>query len=72
MSRAPQTWFVQRSAPVRADAEGLFVPADDVPDAAIGDIVVVQGHAGGESRTGTIVETSEHDRQRFFRLELEQ
>jgi hypothetical protein len=27
---------------------------------------------GGEPRTGTIVETSEHDRQRFFRLELEQ
>ena len=71
MNRPPQTWHLERTAPVRADAEGLFVPASDLPDATVGDIVVVKGHEGGEERTATIAETTDHDRERFFRLELD-
>jgi transcription elongation GreA/GreB family factor len=56
---------------VRADAEGLFVPASDLPDAELGDVVVVRGHEGGEERTGTIVATDERDAERFFRLSLD-
>ena len=65
-----QTWHLERTAPVRADAEGLFVPASDLPDATIGDTVVVTGEEGGEVRAGTIVEERDRERQRFFRLEL--
>ena len=56
---------------MRADAEGLFVPARDLPDADVGDIVVVTGHEGGDERTGTIVATDERDAERFFRLSLD-
>jgi hypothetical protein len=70
VSRSPQTWHLERTAPVRADAEGLFVPASDLPHATVGDLVVVKGHDGGEERTGTIAGTSDRDRERFFRLEF--
>ena len=70
MDRSPQTWHLERTAPVRADADGLFVPLADLPDAALGDSVVIRGHDGGEERTGTIAETTEHDGQPFFRLDL--
>ena len=70
MNRSPQTWHLERSEPVRADAEGLFVPASDLPDATIGDIVVMKGDEGGEERTGTIVDTRDRNVQRFYRLEL--
>ena len=70
MDRSPHTWHLERSAPVRADAEGLFVPASDLPDATLGDTVVMKGSEGGEQRTGTIVEERDRERQRFFRLEL--
>ena len=56
---------------MRADAEGLFVPASDLPGANVGDIVIVTGHEGGEERTGTIVATDERDAERFFRLSLD-
>ena len=70
MDRSPQTWHLERSAPVRADAEGLFVPASDLPDAVVGDIVVVTGDEGGEARTGTIAETRHRQRQRYIRLDF--
>ena len=56
---------------MRADAEGLFVPASDLPDATVGDVVVVTGHDGGEERTATIAETRDHGREHFFRLDLQ-
>ncbi len=46
------------------------MPASDLPDATVGDIVVMKGDDGGEERTGTIVETRDRNVQRFFRLEL--
>jgi hypothetical protein len=55
---------------VRADAEGLFLPASDLPEADIGDVVVVKGHEDGQVRAGTIADTSALDDEAFFRLEL--
>jgi hypothetical protein len=70
MERPQQRWTLERTAPVRADAEGLFVPATDLPQADVGDQVVVEGHEGGEQRTGTIAETVDRDGEVFFRLDL--
>ncbi|MBK5330822.1 MAG: hypothetical protein JJD93_02560 [Ilumatobacteraceae bacterium] len=70
MNQSPQTWQWQEHAPVRADAEGMFVPCSALPDAGVGDIVVVNGDAGGEQRTGTITALSEGDDETFFRVAL--
>lgn len=66
----PQTWELERASPVRADAESIFVPAADLPEAALGDTVVVTSHEGGETRTATIIDTSQRHGAPFFRLEL--
>jgi hypothetical protein len=66
---SPQTWYLERTSPVRADAEGLFIPAADLPDATIGDVVIVRGNEG-DARAGTIADTTEADDEPFFRLEL--
>ena len=71
MDRPQQTWRLERSAPVRADAEGLFVPAADLPRAGVGDSVVVEGHEGGAQRIGTIAEIVDRDGDVFFRVELQ-
>jgi hypothetical protein len=55
---------------VRAGAESMFVPAAGLPEAALGDTVVVSSDAGGERRTGTVVETSERDGEPFLRVEF--
>ena len=69
--RTPRTWQVDRSSPVRADADSMFVPASDLPpEAGLGDMVVLSSDAGDEQRTGTIVDTGERDGERFFRVEL--
>ncbi len=68
--RPPRTWHLDRSAPVRADAESIFVPAADLPEAALGDTVIVTSDAGGEQRTGTIIDTSARGGELFYRLEL--
>lgn len=68
----PRRWELQRSAPVRADAEGLFVPFEDLPEAAIGDRVALSDDAGGVDRSGTIVAASEHDGAKFHRIELDE
>jgi hypothetical protein len=71
MTGQQRIWHLERSAPVRADAEGLFVPAAHLAGAQIGDGVVVEGHDGGEQRTGVIAETIDRDGQAFFRLDLQ-
>lgn len=71
MNRAPQTWQWECPAPVRADAVSMFVPCSALPDAGVGDIIVVKGGAGSEERTGTITAMSEGDDETFFRLALE-
>jgi hypothetical protein len=67
----PRTWQLERTAPVRADADGIFVPTDDLPGAAIGDTVVATGHDGGESRSGEIAHETEYDGRRWFRLDFD-
>jgi hypothetical protein len=72
MNEPPRTWQWKCLAPVRADAESMFVPCSAVPDAAVGDFIVVRDESGGEERTGTITAMSEGDDEMFFRLALEQ
>jgi len=71
MNESPQTWQWICLAPVRADAESMFVPCSAVPDAGVGDTIVVKDEAGGEERAGTITAMSEGDDETFFRLALE-
>jgi hypothetical protein len=71
MSEPPQSWKWKCPAPVRADAESIFVPCSAEPDAAVGDMIIVQDEAGGEDRIGTITAVSEGDDEMFFRLTLE-
>ena len=68
MNEPARTWQWQCPAPVRADAEGMFVPCSAVPDAEIGDLIVVKDQTGGEERTGTITALSEGDDEVFFRV----
>jgi len=69
-SRGP--WRIARSAPVRADAEGIFVPRRDLAGATIGDRVIISGPEGDDSREGVIAELTENADQPFFRVELDQ
>jgi len=71
MEAAERRWSVTRSSPVRADAEGLFVPVDDLADADVGDLVDVSGPDGDDARTGVIAERTESPSGTFFRLELD-
>jgi len=71
MDRPPKSWHLERTTPVRADAEGMFVPAVDLPGAGVGDSVTVRGRTGGAERIGVIAEVTERDGRRFFRLELD-
>ena len=68
--RAPRAWYLERSSPVRADAESLFVPATELPEASLGDTVVLSSNAGGDQRTGTVLDTSQRDGEPYFRIEL--
>lgn len=70
-TRLPQTWQWVCPAPVRADAESMFVPCSVLPDAELGDTVVVTHDAGGGERAGTITAVSDRGDERFFRLALE-
>jgi hypothetical protein len=71
MNQSPRTWQWKSRAPVRADAESMFVPCSALPDAGVGDIIIVKGDSGDEERTGTITATSEGDDETFFRLAFE-
>jgi hypothetical protein len=71
MESSDRRWTVSRASPVRADAEGLFVPVDDLAHAVVGDGVTVSGPDGNDVRTGVIAELTEAPSGRFFRLELD-
>jgi hypothetical protein len=68
MNQPKPIWQWNCPAPVRADAESMFVPCSAVPDAGVGDIIVVKSDAGGEERIGTITAISEGDDETYFRL----
>lgn len=65
-----RTWQLARSSPMRADAESIFVPAADLPGAALGDTVVVSGEAPDDERTGTVADTSARDGEPYLRIQL--
>jgi hypothetical protein len=44
--RTPRTRHLEHPSPVRADAESMFLPAVELPEAALGDTVMVSSGAG--------------------------
>ncbi len=72
MNSPNDRWHVTRSNPVRADAGGWFIPVDDLAGASVGDVVVVSGPEGKDSRTGVIAELTDGPERPFFRLDLDQ
>jgi hypothetical protein len=72
MDESPRTWQWVCPAPLREDADSVFVPRTAVPDAKVGDTIVVRAESGGEARTGTITATSKDDGEVFFRVAVEQ
>lgn len=63
-------WRVEWHQELRADAEGLFVPAADLPEAGVGDAVTVTH--GGHERTGTVADVvDDSERGRFVRVTLD-
>ncbi len=72
MDPSERRWRITRTAPVRADAEGVFVPVVDVAGATIGDRVILSGPGGEDAREGVIAELTESSDQPFFRVELDQ
>jgi hypothetical protein len=71
MSNQHRTWTHERTAPVRADADGLFIPRSDLPDASVGDQVVVASAQNDQRRVGTIAEAVDDDRSPAWRVELD-
>ncbi len=65
-----RTWRVERQQELRDDADGLFVPADDLADARVGDIVVLTD--GQSERRGVVASFVQDDeRGAFVRVSLD-
>ena len=65
-----RTWRVERQQELREDADGLFIPAADLGDARVGDIVVVTD--GESERRGVVAALVEDDeRGAFVRVSLD-
>ena len=57
---------------VREDAPSVFVPADLLPDASVGDFVTISSDQPATVRRGRITETlDDHVRGPFFSVSLE-
>ena len=65
-------WRVTRSTPVRADADGLFIPVDELSGATVGDLVIVSGPNAEDDRNGVIAELTYGSGRPFFRIEMDQ
>jgi hypothetical protein len=70
-SIAPTPWQVHRVAPVRADADSLFVAADQIPGATVGDVVELDAGDDTDVRLGRIADLTDRDGASFFRLDLD-
>jgi len=69
---SPARWRIERSTAMRADAPSLFVPRNDLPNAALGDVVSISGAQPGDERTGVVSElVDDDDRGRFVVIELD-
>ena len=72
MPAEPPVWRIERHEDVREDAPGYFVPATELPQASVGDAVVVSASSSGQERWGTVVDVLDDDvRGRFVVIELE-
>lgn len=56
MPDTPRSWRLDRNAPVRADADSMFIPTSELPGASIGDRITISEHDGDAERIGTVVE----------------
>ena len=68
----PRTWHLTRHATVRADAPGIYVPSQELPEASIGDVVIVEGPADEPSsrRQATVSALDSRDGVAYFRLDF--
>ena len=66
----PRRWTVDLN--VREDAPSVFVPADLLPDALVGDFVTISSSQPATVRRGCIIENLDDDvRGRFLTVSLE-
>ena len=64
-----RTWHVRRSAPVRADADSIFIPESDAPGATISDRIIFENEDGSE-HTARVVEATDREGEPYLRVEL--
>ncbi len=65
-----RTWSVERA--LREDELSVFVPAEEIPEAAIGDRVAVTSSANQLRRVGQIVQVMDDpERGSFFAVDFE-
>ncbi|CAN5798289.1 hypothetical protein BH20ACT4_BH20ACT4_07010 [soil metagenome] len=66
-----RTWSVERT--LREDQLSVFVPAAEIPDAAIGDLVAVTSDSTRLQRVGHIVQVlDDPERGLFFAVDFEE
>jgi hypothetical protein len=67
-----RTWHLTRHATVRADAPGIYVPSQELPQASIGDVVIVEGPADEASsrRQATVSAVDTRDGVAYLRLDF--
>lgn len=65
-----RSWRVERQQELRDDADGLFVPAEDLRDAAVGDhVVITDGHTERHGVVASVV--TDDERGAFVRVTLD-
>jgi hypothetical protein len=66
----PRRWRVDLD--VREDAPSVFVPADLLPEASVGDVVTISSTQPATVRRGRIAEKlDDHERGQFYSVSLE-
>lgn len=65
------TWYLDRSA--RADAPGIFVPHHELPDASIGDQVLLTaaGDEASDARAAVVAAIEDRDGVSYLRLDFD-
>ena len=64
-----RTWHVRRSAPVRADADSIFIPGSHAPGATIGDRIIFEND-DGRQYMARVVEATDREGEPYLRVEL--
>ena len=60
----PSTWSIEQD--VRADAESIFVPTEQLPDADTGDIVEISSSVPLARRRGQMIDRVDDDERGAF------